>query len=368
MAQQLDLVISKENGYSSYNRSKHKYLFNVCDELSKIYNNKKVFVVPSGMASINTILNILNIKNGWLPQNIVYGNELYCDTPRTIKYMNSCYTKNLLFEVDISNDQEVLNTFNTKIDKKLPTILFIESCSNPSGYIFNFDLIKDLRANNEKLTIIVDNTWVSGYVFNPFNFDIDYTVVSLTKYYSAGNCIAGAIIGKQDDPIMDEIRNFICVYGLHVSPYNCKIVFDNIKTIQKRINASYNLTLNVAQFLSDNNINVRFVGLPNHKSNNHLIKFFNNKGPSVLTFTVNMSKKDTISWLKKEQYFPFETSFGSGHSKFDPWPQKETNKKTRVRFSIGYNDNYENIVQKLSQMLNINKSSAFQMDKKTLEI
>ena len=29
---------------------------------------------------------------------------------------------------------------NTKIDKKLPTILFLESCSNPSGYIFNFDL------------------------------------------------------------------------------------------------------------------------------------------------------------------------------------------------------------------------------------
>ena len=255
MAQQIDLVISKENGYSSYNRSKHKYLFNVCDELSKIYNKKKVFVVPSGMASINTIFNILNIKNGWLPQNIVYGNELYCDTPRTIKYMNNCYTKNLLFEVDISNDQEVLNTFNTKIDKKLPTILFLESCSNPSGYIFNFDLIKDLRANNEKLTIIVDNTWVSGYVFNPFNFDIDYTVVSLTKYYSAGNCIAGAIIGKQDDPIMDEIRNFICVYGLHVSPYNCKIVFDNIKLINLSLFYS---ALSKDRILSSNSWPLRF--------------------------------------------------------------------------------------------------------------
>ena len=71
--------------------------------------------------------NILNIKNGWLPQNIVYGNELYCDTPRTIKYMNNCYTKNLLFEVDISNDQEVLNTFNTKIDKKLPKQIFTKT-------------------------------------------------------------------------------------------------------------------------------------------------------------------------------------------------------------------------------------------------
>jgi|ETNmetMinimDraft_30_1059905.scaffolds.fasta_scaffold40865_1 hypothetical protein len=42
-----------------------------------------------------------------------------------------------------------------------------------------------LDQKNKDLTIIVDNTWVTGKNFNPFNFKVDFVVASLTKYYSA---------------------------------------------------------------------------------------------------------------------------------------------------------------------------------------
>ena len=44
---------------------------------------------------------------------------------------------------------------------------------------------------------MVDNTWLTSSVFNPFDFDIDIVVTSLSKYYSAGSCIGGAIIYKK---------------------------------------------------------------------------------------------------------------------------------------------------------------------------
>ncbi len=359
MAEHLDLVTSTYNGNSFYNRSQHKFSRKVCTVLSNIYRQKKVVLVPSGMAAISTVFNITNIKNSWARYNMVYSSELYCDTPRTIKYMSEHYNKAKLFKIDISNDSDVLSVFNTKIDKSLPTVLFIESCSNPSGYIFNFDLINEIRSKNKDLTIIVDNTWVTGTIFNPFDFKVDFVVVSLTKYYSAGSCIAGAIIGNDKNTLMDEVIKFTTVMGLHVSPYNCKLIFKKISDgLFRRVNQSYQLTLVIAKFLQENGIDVTFVGLTDHPSNHLLDKYFKNIGPSVLTFTVNKSKDEVIKWLKTSEYFPYETSFGSKYSKFDPWPQKITNKKTKIRFAVGYEDNYSNITTKFLKMFNITDNKA----------
>ena len=353
-SKKLDLVITNRNGNSFYNRSQHFYAQKVCSSLSSIYGDKKVVLLPSGMASIATVFHVINMDANWSKFNIVYGNELYCDTPRTINYMNQHYTQCNLHKIDVANDDEVNSVFRNKINKNLPTVLYIESCSNPSGYVFNFDLINEIRANVKKLTVVVDNTWLSGAVFNPFDFDIDFVVTSLTKYYSAGACIGGALIGKSENKLMDYASEWVRVMGFHVSPFNCRLIFDNIKNLSDRINKSYDLTLRITKFLKENNVNVTFVGLDNHKSNKYISKYFNNLGPSVFTIKMNMSKSQVDKMLKKCEYFPYETSFGSKHSKFDPWPQKISENETMIRFSVGYEDTFENMVSKFSKMFNIN--------------
>lgn len=349
----LEMVTSKHKRYPVYNRSRHQYLELVSSELSKLYNNKKVVLVPSGMAAISTILNVINIQHSWGRSNVVYGNELYCDTPRTIKYMSNAYSQGNLFSIDITNDQEILTLFNNKLNKNIPTILFIESCSNPSGYIFNFELIKSLKKDNKNIIIIVDNTWLSGAIFNPFQFEVDFVVVSLTKYYGAGSSIGGAILGRPDNNLMDETKKWVCVMGSHISPYNCFLIYQNILSLHSRIQSSYRLTLQAAEFLQGNGIPTTFVGLPTHSSHQRMNQFFQGHGPSVLTFIVNKSKTQTVSWLKQEQYFPYETSFGSAYSKIDPWPQHLSKNKTRIRLSIGYQEQLPNLIQKLSQLLEL---------------
>ena len=51
----LKMVTSKHNGNLVYHRSRHQYLELVSTELSKLFDNKKVVLVPSGMAAISTI-------------------------------------------------------------------------------------------------------------------------------------------------------------------------------------------------------------------------------------------------------------------------------------------------------------------------
>ena len=101
-SKKLDLVITNRNGNSFYNRSQHFYAQKVCSSLSSIYGDKKVILLPSGMASIATVLHVINMDANWSKFNIVYGNELYCDTPRTINYMNQHYTQCNLHKIDVA--------------------------------------------------------------------------------------------------------------------------------------------------------------------------------------------------------------------------------------------------------------------------
>ena len=68
--------------------------------------------------------------------------------------------------------------------------------------------------------VVVDNTWLTGCSFNPFNYDVDIVVDSLTKYYSAGKTISGGII-TNNEMIINDVDKFMCGYGIHVSPITC---------------------------------------------------------------------------------------------------------------------------------------------------
>ena len=73
----------------------------------------------------------------------------------------------------------------------------MESCSNPTGKMVKWEKIKEFKNKFKNLTVIVDNSWLSCYIFNPFLFDVDVVLNSLTKYYSGGTAICGAILFKK---------------------------------------------------------------------------------------------------------------------------------------------------------------------------
>ena len=166
-----DCIISEDNGKLYYNRYFHPSQKHLCQILENRYgNNTSCAIYPSGMCAIDSIFQIFMIENKWNNATVVYGNELYCDTPRTIKYLNSSYIPLKLLKVKSQDDNEIIETFKNKVNRNSLTILFIEGCSNPNGNIFNFELlsqIRDMFNNKTNLKVIVDNTWVTSTIFNP---------------------------------------------------------------------------------------------------------------------------------------------------------------------------------------------------------
>ena len=347
-------VISEVNNTFYYNRYVHQHMLNLIDEFNNRYNGYSV-PFPSGVCAIDSILNCLMLENEYNPIHLIYGNELYCDSPRCFKYTEKMYPNLLtLHKVDITNETQIKELFqkcaNTSKDSRI--IFYFETCSNPNGSIFNFELLKELKNIHSNLRVVVDNTWVSSVLFNPFKYEeVDVVLNSLTKYYGAGK---SGILGMAISRTL-EFKDILFVYaknkGLHVSPIYCNSVLNEMKNMKKRLEKSSALTVNVIEKLVNNNIEVIHPALENHKSHNRAKTYFNGLYPSVFTFILHTKKEQALEKMKNAP-IELSTSFGAPTSRFDSWPIGKKN-KTICRFSVGYEDNLENILDTFSKLYDI---------------
>lgn len=316
-------------------------------------------VFPSGMSAISTIMNV----NGMNSKTVfIIGNEMYCDTARVCKYQLT-QNKDFSFEqVDVQNIDKVSELFKKhNNDIKL---FFIESCTNPSGQLFDFSKLKDLKLLAPNCIVVVDNTWLSGCSFNPFDYDVDCVIESMTKYISGGMCIGGMMIGKKE--IMDKVITYSKVNGLFVGSDHCKIFLDGLSTIKERIKDVSKLTMDVANYLENKQgvTRVMYPLLKSHPTYELACKYLK-FGPGIIWFHVP-SKIKKISMvhplLSNNKYLPYETSYGSAHSKIDQWPHlgkaflyDHNNLKNDIhgiwiRLSIGYESNINTVTRGLEEM------------------
>ena len=456
----LSLTKSKYNGEYYYNRFGHAKYMQLSTILMKQYklsvdkkNNKfdamlksgrKCELVTSGMNAISTVFHCIILKHlndnsnndaydnvsstkvdtidyKHTTINIIYSNELYCDTPRLFKHFQQTYYKNNpsisinLFEIDVTKPDEILLLFKSHSKEfsndDQVNVLFFETSSNPNGYIFDFSIIPKLRQLTKILYVCMDNTWLTSIICNPFDINIgaDIVIISLSKYYSAGQCIGGAILGGNHHnynsnintvDLMNIISNYIRINGIHFSPYHCDLIINSIGdqennkdekeleqetekdldiknlkdqrlkrtrcvkvhvSMRERIEKTSMITRQCVEWLNnydkEHNTNV-LVGvyhpfLKHHKSHKLHIKYFGDKlGPSVISFKIKLkSSRKVKRWIKTASTkILAKTSFGGKDTRLNNWPEKEHD-GTLIRLAIGFNDSFEEIKNELNKML-----------------
>lgn len=95
-------------------------------------------IVPSGMSAISTCLITILDKYGGKKVNIIYSDEMYCETSSTILWLCNQYNcTHKKFNI-ISHKEELIKytrklTSQPEETKPDINILFVESCSNPNG-------------------------------------------------------------------------------------------------------------------------------------------------------------------------------------------------------------------------------------------
>jgi cystathionine beta-lyase/cystathionine gamma-synthase len=347
----------REDGTYNYNRSGHPMERLVKEEIAKLHgvHSNNVAMANSGIDAIAIVLHGIMVTNQFKHLNIYYANELYCDSPRYIKYFDRIYGISNIQKFDVLNSRELIDEFKKKRNKD--NVVFVESCSNPNGHVFDYSIIKELRKTSRNLWVVVDNTWTPVPCHNPLDYDVDIMVSSTSKHFSAGTCIGGFVI-SQNKTFARNLADYNRINGKHISLPYCELIESALPYMADRISTTYTKTkkvLNAVNTVLKSGerrilLNVQHPYLEDHDSHDLFAKYFK-FGASTFTMEVGLDKKTAITWMKSFTSTSFKTSFGSADSKFDNWPTRLTDKTTLVRLTIGYDTNEDILIEELKRKL-----------------
>lgn len=344
-----DLTLQTSNdAVCIYVRSFSNQTNTICQQLNNAYGGYSV-LSTSGIHAISTVTRYALSKNMWKKLNVICGDEMYCDTTRVFRELGNFYTGIKCQEVNVCNDNDIISAVTQEIDSVC--MLFLESCTNPSGQIVNFDLIKTLKKNNPNLLVVIDNTWLTHVILNPFDYGADIVVQSMSKHYSGGNCISGAIITKYRKTAK-YIANMHRYEGIHFSTVYGDIILNNLPLLESRIEILSDTTKKLLKLFQDKGKDIQVIHpyLQTHKSHDNANKYFKNGlMPGIILLELNIPKNVAVK-LMEHSNIPYKTSFGGPVTKFDPWPF-EINGHTFCRLSIGYDESYEHIEKVLTEFI-----------------
>ena len=342
-------VVNKYNKYTRYNNEPS---IKLKEKIKELYDsNSNVIIANSGIHATSIILETLKIYYNY-KINIIFSKQCYFENINIINY----FTK---INNIISHEYDFINNNDSKLKELLielsinnnHTILFIESCSNPFGYIFNYDIINELKIICPNLIIICDNTWLSNIIFNPLIVNIDIVIISLTKYYTGGIGICGACIIKNNN-IYNSAEEYVKLYGIHNSPLHIKYINNGLNNYNNRINKLSLLTRYIIDYLISNNIEIIHPYIKNHISHNLAIKYFNmNIYPSTFLIATKLNEKELINILNMLTIISVSVSFGSNITKIDK-NIFSNNNINYLRLSIGYDETNSSLKTKINELLN----------------
>jgi len=236
--------------------------------------------------------------------------------------------------------------FAAKINDKTK-LIYLETIGNPKLEIPDFEGIAEV-AHAHGLPLIVDNTFGTPYLFQPFEHGVDITVHSTTKWIGGhGLSIGGVIIdggkfdwkasGRHDGIIKPEpayhgailadvagALAFIIrarVVGLRdlggsQAPFNSFLNIIGLETLALRMQRHVENTLTVAQYLEQHPAVewVNYPGLKSHSSYERALKYLPKGAGAVVGFGIKGGKAAGREFIDNLKIFSHLANVGDARS------------------------------------------------------
>lgn len=126
-------------------------------------------------------------------------------------------------------------------------LLYSETISNPFLRVENIDGLAKL-AKKHGLAVMIDNTFATPYLLQPFTKGVDLVVHSATKYIGGHSDItAGVLVGSKE--LIEKSRGRIVNMGLNLSPFESWLAYRGLKTLAIRMAQQSKNAQELARFL-----------------------------------------------------------------------------------------------------------------------
>ena len=112
-------------------------------------------------------------------------------------------------------------------------LLYTESVTNPLLRVEDLNLLKELGQKHDLVTM-VDNTFATPYLLQPYQSGIDLVVHSATKYIGGHSDVtAGVLVGRED--LIAKAKAKVINLGANLSPFEAWLGCRGLKTMSVRM-------------------------------------------------------------------------------------------------------------------------------------
>lgn len=352
--------------------------------IAKLEGGVAALAVASGAAAIAyTIQNLA--QNG---DHIVAAKNIYGGTYNLLAHTLPAYGISTTF-VDPFNFEEIKAAIkpNTKA-------LFIETLGNPRSEVVDIEALANI-AHENKIPLVVDNTFATPYLVRPIEYGADIVVHSATKFIGGhGTTIGGVIIdgGKFDweasgkfasltEPnpsyhgvsftkavgpaaFVTKIRAILLRdTGATLSPFHAFFFLQGLETLSLRVERHVQNALKVVEYLKKHPLveEVHHPSVTTDPIQKELYnKYFPKGGGSIFTFEIKGDAKKARDFIDNLELFSLLANVAdvkslvihpasTTHSQLNESELEEQGiKPNTIRLSIG-TENIDDIIEDLEE-------------------
>jgi cystathionine beta-lyase/cystathionine gamma-synthase len=247
--------------------------------------------------------------------------------------------------------------------RKNTRVIFLESPVNPTCRVLELSSLQNL-AHAEGIALVVDSTFASPVNFRPIEHGVDVVIHSATKYLNGHHDIlAGVVCGNE--PLIDEVRRKMMVWGQAPDPFACWLLERGLKTLDVRVKRQNENAMKIAVWCSTRPeiAKVHYPGLPSHPDHEIAKALLDGFG-GMLGIEIKGAGPAAIRFCKALKLFTYAASLGGVDSliiepRYSSHEHMSPDERAKIgipdgflRLSIGI-ENAEDLIADIEQALQL---------------
>ncbi len=272
--------------------------------ITELESGYRAQLFPSGLAALGMVL-LHYAKSGGhiLITDGIYGPiRLICDT-----YMKR-------FDVQI----EFLKADCSDLKEKIKPGTSLLLCESPGSAMYELiDLPRISKiAHEHGIPVAIDNTYGSGYFYNPLKHGADISIIAATKYLCGhSDVVMGIVVCNESE--FTAFNTSCEAMGMTVSPDDSYLVLRGMRTLDIRLRAHEKSALSIAGYLKGLDIvkQVFHPALKEHKDHYIWKRDFNgSNGMLTIELDASIKHEKVIEFIDELSLFGIGASWGGYES------------------------------------------------------
>lgn len=303
------------------------------------------FAFSSGMAAVNTVLDLLDSGD-----HVIAMDDLYGGTNRLFNQVKKRASGLTFSFIDLTNLELLESAINDKTK-----LIWIETPTNPMLKLVDLEGVVSI-AKDRGILLACDNTFATPALQLPLEIGFDIVMHSATKYLGGHSDVVAGILVTNHAGLAQRIRFVHNSAGPVLGPFDSYLVLRGIKTLALRMRRHCESALRIATWLEgrDEVERVVYPGLPSHPQFEVAQKQMkldgNAAGGGMITCVLKDGLDSSKCFLERLQLFSLAESLGGveslvehpaimTHASVPPDMRDELGiDDGLVRFSIGIED------------------------------